>query len=54
MIHILSILEFNKRGHNSMTLAFTVKPENRESLNLKQEKEDAESVRGGIDDYKFI
>ena len=39
MVHILSILEFNKRGHNSMTLAFTAKPENGESLNLKQEKE---------------
>lgn len=39
MVHTLSIWEFNKRGHNSMTLAFTVKPENRESLNLKQEKE---------------
>lgn len=40
MIHSSSILEFNKRGHNSKSLAFTVKPENGESLNLKQERKE--------------
>lgn len=45
MIHSLSILEFNKRGHNSVKFSFTVKPENGESLNLKQEKYKKTKIR---------